>query len=190
MRIVAIAGSPRRNGNSDILLQRFLEGARSAGAEAAVVTVSDRDIHPCTECLGCAEEGVCVFKDDMEEVEKLLLSADGIVVASPVFFYGLPARLKAMIDRGQALWERRRLKGAPLRSPVKVFVLMVGATRGKKLFDGALLTLRYFFQPLNGRISGSILVRGVDKRGEISTRPDTLEVAFKAGKKFAGAAGR
>ena len=159
-------------------------GARSAGAKVTKIRVCDLKIAPCRECSGCARAGVCVIKDDMAKLARHLLKADKIVVAAPIFFYGLPAQLKAVVDRSQALWERRRLSSSPLRTPVGVFVLLAGATRGRRLFEGSLLTLQYFAQSFNGCLSGKLLVCGVDKAGDISFRSDLIDAAFEAGREF------
>ncbi len=179
-------GSPRRGGNSELLLDAFLDGAGEGGAIVEKIPVSELEISPCTECLECEAAGECVIADDMAGVYPKLPAADRIVIASPIFFYGLPAGLKALIDRCQALWYRhkdRGEKGVPVRPG---FALLVGATRGKKLFDGALLTIRYFLQTIPARLAGSLVYREIEEKGEILSRPEALEEARQAGRVFAG----
>jgi multimeric flavodoxin WrbA len=132
-------GSPRKGGNSDLLLDAFLAGAGEGGAVWNKISVCDLEISPCLECLDCETTGECVIKDGMEEIYRRLLEADRIVIASPIFFYGLPAQLKALIDRGQALWYRKREERETAK---KGFALLLGATRGKNLFEGSLFTIR------------------------------------------------
>ncbi len=177
-------GSPRKGGNSDLLLDAFLSGAGEGGAIRETIPVCDLKISPCTECLECETSGECVIADDMAGIYPKLLGADRIVIASPIFFYGLPAGLKALIDRSQALWYRRKDRGEEGEPARPGFALLVGATRGKKLFDGALLTIRYFFQAIPARLAGSLVYREIEEKGEILSRPAALEEARAAGREF------
>ena len=113
MKVVGIYGSPRKGGNTDILLDKALEGARSAGAEVTPIYARKLEMGGCLECGGCDKTGKCVVKDDMREVYPLLESADVIFLASPIFFYSMSAQVKAIIDRGQAMWSRRMLEKTP-----------------------------------------------------------------------------
>ena len=107
MKVLGILGSPRRGGNSEILLKAFLEGAAGAGAEVEEIKLRDFKISPCLEIYHCFKDGTCPIKDDMRGLYDKLLEADVVALASPVFFYGVTAQAKAMIDRTQALWARR-----------------------------------------------------------------------------------
>ena len=182
-QLLALLASPRTRGNSDLLLETFLEGVGEGGGEYEKVTVSSLTIAPCNECLACENTGECVIRDDMDRVYPRLLEADKLVVASPIFFYGLPAHFKALIDRCQALWYRRRLmeEGGESFSGGSAFSLLVGATRGKKLFDGALLTLRYFYLALGLTPEGALTYREVEAKGEIAGHHSALEDARRAG---------
>jgi len=177
-------GSPRKGGNSDLLLDAFLAGAGEGGAVGEKIAVCDLQISPCTECLACETSGECVIADDMVEIYRKLAEADRIVIAAPIFFYGLPAQLKALIDRCQALWYRQRLGEGP--GPDRGgFALLLGATRGKKLFDGALLTIRYFFQAIPARLDGHLAFREIEEKGAILSHPEALREAHQAGRAFA-----
>jgi multimeric flavodoxin WrbA len=112
------------------------------------------------------------------------VEADHIILASPMFFYGLTSQVKALIDRCQALWVRKYiLKQIPPRATERKGVFIsVGATRGKRLFDGAIMTLKYFFDAIDAHYSTELLVRGVEKRGEIKKHPTALSEAFQIGK--------
>ena len=104
MNVLGIYGSPRKGGNSDQLLDKTLEGAESKGADISRIHACDLKINGCRECGGCDKTGICVVKDDMQSVYPLLEKADIIFLASPIFFYGIPAQAKALIDRSQACW--------------------------------------------------------------------------------------
>jgi multimeric flavodoxin WrbA len=182
VKILGIMGSPRIGSNTDLLLDEVLEGAQSEGAEVEKIVVDKLKIAPCKEYLGCFRDGNCVIRDDMDNIYPKLLQADGIVVASPMFFYGVTAQLKALIDRCQALWAKRYiLHNLPEKVRKGVFIA-VGATRGKRLFDGSILTIKYFFQAIGVEYVGELLQRSVDQRGEIKQHPETLAEAFALGK--------
>jgi multimeric flavodoxin WrbA len=186
MKVLGIMGSPRRQSNTEILLDKALEGAREAGAEVEKVLVSKLKISPCLEIYACRKDGNCAIKDDMQSLYKKLLEADHIIFASPIFFYGITSQAKAIIDRCQALWVRRHVLGMgkeDKRERRGVFI-SIGATRGKKLFDGAVLTVKYFFDAIGAKYSGDLLVRGIDNKAQIEEYPAALEDAFRLGQEL------
>jgi multimeric flavodoxin WrbA len=122
----------------------------------------------------------------MQLLYKKLLEADHIIFASPIFFYGITSQAKAIIDRCQALWVRRHVLGMgkeDKRVRRGVFI-SIGATRGKKLFDGAVLTVKYFFDAIGVKYSGDLLVREIDNKGQIGEHPAALEDAFRLGQEL------
>jgi multimeric flavodoxin WrbA len=186
MKVLGIMGSPRRQSNTEILLDKALEGAREAGAEVEKVLVSKLKVSPCLEIYACLKDGNCAIKDDMRLLYKKLLEADHIIFASPIFFYGITSQAKAIIDRCQALWVRRHVLGMgkeDKRERRGVFI-SVGATRGKKLFDGAVLTVKYFFDAIGVKYSGDLLVMGIDNKAQIGEHPAALEDAFRLGQEL------
>jgi multimeric flavodoxin WrbA len=186
MKVLGIMGSPRRQSNTEILLDKALEGAVEAGAEVEKVLVSKLKISPCLEIYACRKDGNCAIKDDMQALYEKLLEADHIIFASPIFFYGITSQAKAMIDRCQALWVRRHVLGMgkeDKRVRRGVFI-SVGATRGTKLFDGAVLTVKYFFDAIGVKYSGDLLVRGIDNKGQIREHPTALQDAFRLGQEL------
>jgi len=181
-------GSPRIKGNTDRLLDEALRGAKEQGAEVEKLVVDKLNITPCREYLSCFRDGKCVIRDDMDDIYPRLLSADRIIIASPMFFYSLTAQVKALIDRCQAHWAKKYvLKQNLPDSGRKGAFIAVGATRGKRLFDGSILTVKYFFQAINVAYADELLIRGVDKRGEIKEHPTALSDAFELGKRLAQA---
>ena len=175
-------GSPRIRGNTDLLLDEALRGAQSQGAEVDKLIVDKLNIAPCREYYGCLRDGICVIRDDMDGVYPKLIAADVVIVASPMFFYGLTSQVKALIDRCQALWAKKHiLKQSLPDSARKGAFIAVGATRGKRLFDGSILTVKYLFEAIGVRYVDELLVRGVDKRGEIKEHPTALLNAFELG---------
>ncbi len=185
VKVLGLFGSPRREGNTDLLLEEMLKGAEEAGAQIERIVITELKFSPCIECHGCDETGECVLDDDMAKVYPKLLEAGWIILASPIFFYGVTAWTKALIDRVQSLWVRKyRLKLAPedQERRRKGFFISVGATRGEKLFDGALLTVKYFFDALGLEFAGQLLFKGVEGKGDIRTHPTALREAFEVGK--------
>jgi multimeric flavodoxin WrbA len=146
-RIVALMGSPRRGGNSEILLDAFL-AQRHEGDPCVKLIPVEMDLGFCRGCRFCERMGHCVLHDEMETVYRVLLEADKVVVSAPVFFYGFPAHFKALIDRTQVLWARRYLFKEPMK-PKEGFLLSVGATRGEKLFEGVTPPRSTFLMPLD-----------------------------------------
>lgn len=188
MKVLGIAGSPRRGGNTDLLLAEVLRGAASKGAKVKTVILSDLTIAPCQHCDACLETGRCKVEDDMQMVYRELEDADRIVLASPIHFMGVTAQAKAMIDRCQALWARKYiLKIPPLgnsRREKRRLFISVGGRKVTNLFEPALATIKALFNTLNITCAGDLLFPGVDEKGAIAKHPDALRHAFLAGQKL------
>jgi multimeric flavodoxin WrbA len=184
LKVLGIAGSPRRGGNTDLLLAEVMKGAASRGAEVKTIVLNDLDISPCQHCDGCLETGRCKLKDDMQMVYQELERADRIVLASPIQFMGVTAQTKAMIDRCQALWVRKYiLKQPPLgdKRERKGLFVSVGGRKLANLFEPALATVKSWFKVLDIVYAGGLLFPGVDEKGAIKNHPDALKKAFAAG---------
>jgi multimeric flavodoxin WrbA len=189
MRVLGIAGSPRRNGNTDLLLAEFIKGAESKGAEVKTIVLNDLDIAPCQHCDACLKAGKCRIDDDMQMVYQELEKADVIVLASPIQFTGVTAQMKAMIDRLQSLWAKKYiLKIPPLGDDRerKGFFISVGGRKVANLFEPALAMIKTVFVILNVTYTGELLFRGIDEKGAIKNHPDALKQAFLAGQKIVG----
>jgi len=174
MLVLGINGSPRRKSNSEYLLSTFLEEAEKLGARTHVVDVNKQNILPCRELIVCEKKGFCPIDDDMKtDVYALLREADVIVPATPIFFYNATAQLKALIDRSQTLWARKyRLKLSDPKSNIRRgFYLSVAATRGKQLFEGLDLTMKYFFDAVDAGHDGCLTYRGVEHSGDMEKHP-------------------
>lgn len=99
MKIIILMGSPNRKGSTSILLENFVKGAEEAGHSCEIIDVCHADIRPCTGCVSCGYEGPCVQKDDVETIRRKILSADMVVFATPLYYYGMSAQLKTVVDR-------------------------------------------------------------------------------------------
>jgi len=174
MMVLGLQGSPRKKGNSDFLLSLFMDQARLMGAQTIVIETDKKHIVPCKEYTTCERKGFCPIKDDMKyEIYGLLREADIVVAATPVFFFNVTAQLKSLIDRCQTLWARKYKLGLtdPGRKMRKGFLLAVGASRGKNLFDGIHLTMRYFFDAVGAEYAGSLTYREIEKPGDMEKHP-------------------
>jgi len=179
MFVLGLQGSPRIKGNTSILLSEFLSEAERIGANTRCIDVSRKEISPCQECGNCEKKGYCPIDDDMQQIYPLLRRAEIIVMATPVFFYGPTAQLKALIDRSQALWARRYVHKLvdPGRKWRRGLLLSVGATKGKDLFQGIQLTAKYFFDAVGARFEGaqdSLTYRQIEEAREIEQHPTAL----------------
>ena len=188
MKILGICGSPRRGGNTEVLLKEALKGAEEVGVEVEEIFLRDKTISPCLEIYGCKEDGRCVIEDDFHEVAEKMVRADALILASPIFFYTVSAHTKMLMDRCQSIWVKRYLLKRPIapgKSRRKGAFISVGATRGKRLFEGVTLTVRYFFDALDVDLSETLLVRGVDEKGKIFDHPEEIHAAYELGKRLA-----
>jgi len=188
-RILGIAGSPRREGNSDILLREALAGvAASREAQIKKVVLSELNISPCRHCGGCVKTGKCVIEDDMQWLHTDLRETDYFIIASPIFFMGITAQTKAMIDRCQALWilkEVLKLEvAANSGEERKGLFISVGGARLSNLFQPAVVTVKSWFNTLDITYNGELFFPGVDGKGAIVQHPTALADAFAAGQKL------
>jgi multimeric flavodoxin WrbA len=185
MKVLGIYGSPRKGGNTDILLDEALKGAASEGAEVTSIRCCDLNLAGCVECGGCDNTGECVVDDDMQLVYPKLLESEVIILASPMFFYGITSQAKAVIDRCQALWCKRMLEKAPESRRTydggRGYLISVGATKGGNLFEGAQLTAKYFFDALDMSYDGGVLIKSVEGKGDVLKHPDYLKQAYEMG---------
>ncbi len=157
MRILGIVCSPRKGGNTEILIKEALESASNAGAETELVLVANKIIAPCDGCGACEEDGICKIKDDMQAIYQQLELADGVILGSPVYFANMSAQAKAVIDRTYAFLRGRKLRG-------KVGAAIVVARR---VGAGQVLSLLYtYFMAQRMIVAGGGIGYG-SKRGEV-----------------------
>ena len=174
MNILILSGSPRKGGNTDLLVEAFVKGA-SQRHLVEVVSVHDYKVNPCLGCNACFrnEQHTCVQKDDMTIIYEKMSQADMLVIASPVYFYGLSAQLKAVIDRCHN----------PIRDTFKIkktAILLVGAATLPELFDSILAQYQPCLNFFKLEDAGRVLVRGVKDKGDIKNT-NALNEAFELG---------
>ena len=189
INVLAVYGSPRRLGNTALLLREAVKGARESGAEVDELALRDLKLSPCLATYECREKGHCVLRDDFARVQELIEGSRGIILASPIFFYTVSAQTKILMDRCHAFWVRKHLYDGerheqPSGYKRRGLFISVGATKGKKLFDGSVLTVRYFFDAIDTGLWKSLLYRSLDAEGEVLQHPEYLEEAHQAGRKL------
>jgi len=178
MLVLGLQGSPRKKGNTNYLISAFMDAAQKSGARTETIDVTKKNIIPCKEYTVCEKKGFCPIDDDVrDEIYPLLRQADVVVMATPIFFYNMSAQLKAVVDRCQTFWARKyKLKltdpGAKMR---RGFLLSVGATKGKNLFEGLHLTTQYFFDAIGAKFEGSLTYRGIEGPNEMAAHPTVLQ---------------
>ncbi len=190
MKVLGISTSPRVKGNTALLLNEVLRGAKSKGAKVEKIILKNRQISPCLQCDHCFSQGECVIKDDMQILYKKFISSDRLVFASPIYFMAPCAQAKTVIDRCQVFWAKKYILKSPLFEktpypPRKGLFLAVGARKGKKVFNGAQVTMKYFFAVLEMEYSGNLIYERIDEKGAILNHPTAMKEAFKAGKELA-----
>ncbi len=184
--VLVLLGSPRKKGNSEILVEAICRGIEGEGGSYEVVRLASLELSPCIGCGGCDQTGHCVVEDQMTPLYEKIESARRVILASPIYFYSITAQAKAFVDRCQALWNRKHLqveKGTWQQDPDrKGYLVAVAATRGERVFEGAILTMKYAYDAMGLVYGGEFLVRGVDKRGEMARQTETLKKAEEFGR--------
>ncbi len=187
MKIVVFHGSPRIEGNTDILLKETLRPIYGSGHDVRLFKLNYMNIKPCQDCGGCDETGICIIKDDMDEIYDAIREADRIILASPIFFFGLSAQAKIMIDRCQAFWCEKYLLKKELPSGIygrKGLLILVGGMKKEIGFQCAEATAKAFFRTISVPEHETLSFMGVDAKGEILNVPDALTKAYNAGKRL------
>lgn len=174
--IVILQGSPRKNGNTARLVKAFTDGL-SLVHNVTVINVAELHINYCIGCNSCftREGNHCFQQDDMQKVMPVLAEADILVFASPVYFYGISAQLKTLLDRLHT----------PLRNSFKVkqtALLLVGAATLPELFDSILAQYHLLLNFFHLEDLGTVLVRGVKNVGDIDGCPELQEATVLGGK--------
>lgn len=187
---VLFSCSHRRSGNSDRACELFLQGIQEAGGKAEIVYLGDYDFVPCNGCAICrtSKRHICVHhkKDEAQLFYNKMMQAPFVFFASPIYFYHLPSRFKTFIDRGQWAWEAGNdelsdisaLKVRPAYSS-----MVAGRPTGKRLFEGAELTLKFFLKFFKFELQPPLLFRGIDEPDDLINDKQAAELIFRSGRK-------
>lgn len=190
IKIVGISASPRKNGNSDLLLSETLAGAEAAGAEIEYLPLRETNLRPCINCNACYKTGRCAFaaKDDFGSILETMLAADRLIFATPIYFMAVAAQAKLLIDRFQCLWAEKyvlkRESGQRKSRDLRGMVIAVGGCTSTKMFDCVRMTMKYFFDVLDMPHAYSLWVNRINERGEIANHPVALSEARRLGERL------
>lgn len=173
-KVLILSGSPRKGGNSDLLCNEFMRGAKESGNTVEKINVAEKNIGYCRACYYCRTSGgECVIKDDMADVLQKMIDADVIVLASPVYFYSIDAQLKAVIDRTVARWLEVKDK--------EFYYIMTAADNDKAAMETTLACFRGYAACVNGaKERGVIYGTGVYEKGKIKNTP-AMKKAYEMG---------
>ncbi|MCX7803759.1 MAG: flavodoxin family protein [Planctomycetota bacterium] len=189
IKVIGISSSPRRDGNTEILLREALAAARASGAGVEYVALREKRIAPCVECNHCYRTGVCRVEDDFQQVFRGMIETDRLVFATPVFFMTVCAHAKAMIDRCQCLWSRKYVLKQPLfptgGRDRRALVIAVGGSRSRKMFDCVRLTMKYYLDVLDMKCAANLFVNRADERGAVLRHPSAMAEAARLGRELA-----
>lgn len=192
MKVAAFNGSPRRGGNAETLLREALKPIESAGHDVAMFNLNELNIRPCQDCGGCEKTGICVLRDDMDMVADTIRKSDRLILASPIFFFGLSAQSKIMIDRCQAFWSEKYLMKRPIPEGPhgrKGLLILVGGMEKEVGVECGEATAKAFFRTVSVQKHETISFLGIDSKGAIREHPTALGDAYRAGQKLIGLTG-
>ena len=185
MKVLAISGSPRIGGNTDILLDKILEGARSKGAKTEKIILNKLEFCPCQECESMKDDGTCIIEDDMQPLYRKVEEADALILASPIFFGSVSAQTKMMIDRFQCLWRAKyMLKKETSERKKGGYFVSVEASARKDFFDNARSVVKNLFAAIGVEYREELFCSGIDRKGSILKHSDILEKAFELGERI------
>jgi multimeric flavodoxin WrbA len=187
MKIVALQGSPREGGNTDILLNEALKPIKTAGHEIALFNLNTLDITPCQDCGQCEDSGICVIEDDMVLISKAIRGADRIILASPIFFFGLSAQTKAMVDRCQSFWCEKYLLKKPLPEGPhgrKGLLIVVGGMKKEVGIQCSEATAKAFFRTVSVPAHETLGYLDVDHKAAILTHPTARSEVYQAAERL------
>jgi len=190
IKVLAFAGSPRRHGNSETLLDWVL-GSMGEDKDVTVekIVLSEADIHPCNGCNACEKLNKCIQRDGMDAVHDKLIEADCIILASPIFCMGIASQPKALIDRAQVFRSRKYVLKLPVVPPERrgkrlgIFLASAGQN-WDNVFDAAVPSVKCFFHVIDIKDAdiSYLMVNGVDERGAIERHPTAKAEAEKLGR--------
>lgn len=173
--VLILSASPRKGGNSDLLCDEFMRGAKESGHEVEKLRVCEYKISPCSGCYYCRDHGgECVHKDDMAGILQKMIDADVIVLASPVYFYSIDAQLKALIDRTIARWTEVKNKD--------LYYIVTAADGEREAADTTVSCFNGYADCIEGaKHKGTVYGMGAYEKGEIKSS-EAIVTAYEMGK--------
>jgi multimeric flavodoxin WrbA len=189
LKVLGISGSPHRHGNTETLLDSFLDGAQAAGASVEKVVLREINYSPCQGCNACHKTGDCIVKDDAPGLYNKILAADIVAVASPIYSMGITAQLKGFIDRAQYLWARKFILKTldfsedHIKRHKGVFISTAGQSLDH-VFDSAFPAITALFHGTGFDYSDNIVANDMDRYNGIKNHPTALKEAYQKGQQI------
>ncbi len=174
MKILVITGSPRKNGNSNTLAENFIKGAEEAGHRVVRFDSAFKNVHPCIACGKCGMNGECVFKDDFEFVRNNIVDADAVVFATPMYYFGVSAQIKAVIDRFYAI-------NSQIHRPKKSVLILTYADTAAKSAEPIISHYETLLNYLGWSDAGKIIASGVWTESDVK-HTEYPQKAYELGK--------
>jgi len=184
VKVITFLGSPRKDGNTELLLKEAVRGIEDSGLSVHTFNLNLMNISPCQNCGGCDDTGICIIEDEMARIYDEIRTVNRIILASPIFFFGLSAQTKIMIDRCQSFWCERYLLKKPIpegKYGRKGLLLLVGGRRKETGVRCGEATARAFFRTISVPEHKTLSFLGVDAKGAILQHPTALKEAYGAG---------
>jgi hypothetical protein len=188
-KVIALYGSPRRGGNTDELLDRFIEGLRDCGRfsngglilDVEKIIVSNLKISPCRECRHCSLDGECIVNDEMQQIYPKMMECDLLIIASPVFFTSVSGHLKVFIDRFQRFWALKYEldKNIINKTDRKGIIISCAGSKPPDIFDCTKKAARALFDVLFIKYHADFLYNSIDFKGDILKNPDNLKRVYE-----------
>ena len=188
MKVLAINGSPRKGGNTDILLDKALEGAAASGALVEKISLDSLDIAPCREieCGKTREDGLSIVEDDIYVVFEKIKGCDALIIGSSIFFGSITAQLKAMIDRFQCVWIAKNFQKKDIfNKRITSALICVEATDRTDFFDNAEFIVKQFFVTISAEYKEKLFCSNLEEKAAVLKKPKMLDKAYELGKKMA-----
>ncbi|MEI6845858.1 MAG: flavodoxin family protein [Candidatus Firestonebacteria bacterium] len=191
MLILGINGSPRQGGNSEILLEHALQGCKTAGAKIKKINLGELKYAPCLSCAETRKDGVCKIKDDMSLVYAAFEKADGIIIASPVYFGSVSAQLKMFIDRFQCYWAAKYVHKTVKPGVMKPGAFIsVQAGKNTGFFENSRAVVRNLFVTLDIKYTGELTAVGLEEKAAVLNDVKSLLAAEELGVQLARKGGK
>jgi len=185
-KIIGLLGSPLVEGNTAILLDQALLGAKAAGCEVEKVVVANLDFQACNEMLFCQEHETCIMDDDMQQQYTKFREMDSLILATPVMTMGIPGRLKSFLDRFQVFYMAKYVRKDPLISREQAakrngLFICISGMKIPEVFVGVKLSVLAFYDLIDCTYRDELLINDMDTIRDVRSRPDLLEAAYKKG---------